>query len=230
MTRLGYQIPNFTYPGIGPAELFDVVARQAREADTSGFDTVLVMDHFYQISVNGARTEPMLEAYSLLAAIAARTEHAQLGTMVTGVTYRNPALLAKTVTTLDVISAGRAILGIGAAWNDDEHAGYGFDFPPLRERFERIALRRGKERLAERIEHRRQEVDAFCAFVDDRAGDPCELRGTQRLRHFLIRSERDRHGGDRVPGTSRRQLVRAGDDPGDRDDHQHLDQREGGHA
>ena len=138
ITRFGLQINSFTFPGVPDGELFERIAQIAVTADRSGFDSLWVMDHFYQISVNGARTEPMLEAYSLLAAIAARTERAQLGTMVTGVTYRNPALLAKTVTTLDVISAGRAILGIGAAWNDDEHAGYGFDFPPLRERFERL--------------------------------------------------------------------------------------------
>ena len=138
ITRFGLQINSFTFPGVPEEERFERIAQIAGTADRSGFDSLWVMDHFYQISVNGARTEPMLEAYSLLAAIAARTEHAQLGTMVTGVTYRNPALLAKTVTTLDVISSGRAILGIGAAWNDDEHAGYGFEFPPLRERFERL--------------------------------------------------------------------------------------------
>jgi F420-dependent oxidoreductase-like protein len=138
MTRFGLQINSFTFPGVPEDERFDRIAQIAGTADRSGFDSLWVMDHFYQISVNGARTEPMLEAYSLLAAIAARTEHAQLGTMVTGVTYRNPALLAKTVTTLDVISSGRAILGIGAAWNEDEHAGYGFEFPPLRERFDRL--------------------------------------------------------------------------------------------
>ena len=107
-------------------------------AEESGFDSVWVMDHFYQITGVGPRTDPMLEAYTLLGAIAARTERAGLGTMVTGVTYRNPAYLAKVVTTLDVISSGRAILGIGAAWNDDEHAGYGFGFPPVAERMERL--------------------------------------------------------------------------------------------
>jgi F420-dependent oxidoreductase-like protein len=138
ITRLGLQVNSFTFPGVPDEERFERIAQIARTAERSGFDSLWVMDHFYQISVNGARTEPMLEAYSLLTAIAARTERIQLGTMVTGVTYRNPALLAKTVTTLDVISSGRAILGIGAAWNEDEHRGYGFDFPPLRERFERL--------------------------------------------------------------------------------------------
>ena len=138
ITRLGLQVNSFTFPGVPDEERFERIAQIAGTAERSGFDSLWVMDHFYQISVNGARTEPMLEAYSLLAAIAARTERTQLGTMVTGVTYRNPALLAKIVTTLDVISSGRAILGIGAAWNEDEHTGYGFDFPPLRERFERL--------------------------------------------------------------------------------------------
>jgi F420-dependent oxidoreductase-like protein len=138
ITRFGLQINSFTFPGVPEGDRFERIAQIAVTAERSGFDSLWVMDHLYQISVNGARTEPMLEAYSLLAAIAARTDRAQLGTMVTGVTYRNPAMLAKTVTTLDVISAGRAILGIGAAWNEDEHRGLGVPFPPMGERFERL--------------------------------------------------------------------------------------------
>ena len=138
VTRFGLQIPNFTFAGVADGELFERVAQIAVAAEESGFDSVWVMDHFYQIGNVGPRTDPMLEGYTLLAAIAARTERAGLGTMVTGVTYRNPAYLAKVVTTLDVISSGRAILGIGAAWNDDEHAGYGFEFPPVAERMERL--------------------------------------------------------------------------------------------
>jgi F420-dependent oxidoreductase-like protein len=138
VTRFGLQINSFTYPGVADADLFERIAQIAGTAERSGFDSVWVMDHLYQIAVVGKRTEPMLEAYSLLSGIAARTSRAQLGTMVTGVTYRNPALLAKMVTTLDVISSGRAILGIGAAWNEEEHIGYGFDFPPLGERFDRL--------------------------------------------------------------------------------------------
>ncbi len=130
ITRFGLQIPNFTFPGVKDAELFERIAQIAVAAEESGFDSLWVMDHFYQIGNIGPRTDPMFEAYSLLSAIAARTERTSLGAMVTGVTYRNPAYLAKVVTTLDVISSGRAILGIGAAWNDDEHAGYGFGFPP----------------------------------------------------------------------------------------------------
>ena len=138
ITRFGLQIPNFTFPGVEDGELFERVAEIAVAAEGSGFDSVWVMDHFYQIANVGPRTDPMLEAYTLLAAIAASTERAGLGAMVTGVTYRNPAYLAKVVTTLDVISSGRAILGIGAAWNDDEHAGYGFGFPSVTERMERL--------------------------------------------------------------------------------------------
>ena len=138
VTRFGLQIPSFTYPAVEDRDLFTRVSEIAVTAEESGFDSVWVMDHFYQIAGVGPRTDPMLEAYTLLGALAARTTRASLGTMVTGVTYRNPAMLAKEVTTLDVISGGRAILGIGAAWNDDEHTGYGFDFPAVGERMDRL--------------------------------------------------------------------------------------------
>jgi F420-dependent oxidoreductase-like protein len=138
VTRLGLQIPNFTFPGVADADLFETITGIATTAENSGFDSVWVMDHLYQIEVVAPREDPMLEAYTLLGALAARTQQVALGTMVTGVTYRNPALLAKIVTTLDVISSGRAILGIGAAWNDDEHAGYGYDFPTAGERLDRL--------------------------------------------------------------------------------------------
>jgi F420-dependent oxidoreductase-like protein len=138
VTRFGLQIPNFTYPGVGDKDLFARVADIAGAAEESGFDSVWVMDHFYQIVGVGPRTDPMLEAYTLLGGLAARTQRVSLGTMVTGVTYRNPAQLAKEVTTLDILSGGRAILGIGAAWNEEEHVGYGFEFPPLGERLDRL--------------------------------------------------------------------------------------------
>jgi F420-dependent oxidoreductase-like protein len=138
VTRLGLQIPSFTVPGVADTDLFETIAGIATTAEEHGFDSVWVMDHLYQISMVGPKEDPMLEAYTLLAALAARTRSVSLGTMVTGVTYRNPALLAKIVSTLDVISSGRAILGIGAAWNDEEHAGYGFDFPPVKERMDRL--------------------------------------------------------------------------------------------
>jgi F420-dependent oxidoreductase-like protein len=138
VTRFGLQIPNFTFPGTADRDLFGRIAATAVAAEEAGFDSLWVMDHYYQIAGVGPRTDPMLEAYTLLGALAARTARASLGTMVTGVTYRNPAVLAKIVTTLDVISGGRAILGIGAAWNDDEHAGYGLSFPPVGERMARL--------------------------------------------------------------------------------------------
>ena len=138
VTRLGLQLPSFTYPGVSEAELFGRVAEIAETAEDSGFDSVWVMDHFYQIRFQGQPNEPMLECYTTLGGIAARTSRVRLGALVTGVTYRNPALLAKIVTTLDIVSSGRAILGIGAAWNEDEHRGHGFDFPPVPERFERL--------------------------------------------------------------------------------------------
>ncbi len=134
----GYHMPNFTFPGVPPERLFERVVDLACAAETAGFSLVTVMDHVYQIRGVGPETEPMLEAYTTLGALAARTSKVRLGTLVTGVTYRNPAMLAKQVTTLDVISRGRAILGIGAAWNEDEHRGYGFPFPPVRERMDRL--------------------------------------------------------------------------------------------
>ena len=134
----GYHIPNYTYPDASGPALFDRVVEQALAAEAAGFDLVTVMDHLYQIGGIGPETDPMLEAYTTLGALAAKTTKVKLATLVTGVTYRNPAMLAKMVTTLDVISKGRALLGIGAAWNDSEHAGYGFEFPPIAQRMERL--------------------------------------------------------------------------------------------
>jgi F420-dependent oxidoreductase-like protein len=134
----GFHMPTFTFPGVPGDRLFDRVAENAKAAENAGFDLVTVMDHFYQIRGIGPETEPMMEAYTTLSALATQTSRVKLGTLVTGVTYRNPALLAKMVTTLDVISKGRAILGIGAAWNEDEHIGYGFEFPPIKERMDRL--------------------------------------------------------------------------------------------
>jgi len=138
MTRLGYQIPNFTYPGVGSAELFDVVVAQAQAAEGSGFDTVLVMDHFYQLPMLGEPDANMLECYTTLGALARETSRVRLGALVTGNTYRNPALLAKVVTTLDIASKGRAQLGIGAGWFEFEHDSLGFEFNTFTERFEKL--------------------------------------------------------------------------------------------
>lgn len=134
----GFHMPNYTFPGVASEGLFDRVVHQAQAAEKAGFDLVTVMDHFYQIRGIGPETEPMMEAYTTLGALAASTSRVKLGTLVTGVTYRNPAVLAKIVTTLDVISKGRAIFGIGAAWNEDEHNGYGIEFPPIGKRMDRL--------------------------------------------------------------------------------------------
>jgi F420-dependent oxidoreductase-like protein len=138
MIRAGFQIPNFTYPDTAPEQLFETIAASAVAAENSGFDAVMVMDHFYQLPLLGPPDNEMLEGYTLLSALAARTSKVNLGTLVTGVTYRNPAILAKIVTALDVISGGRAFLGIGAAWYEQEHQALGVDFPSVKERFERL--------------------------------------------------------------------------------------------
>jgi F420-dependent oxidoreductase-like protein len=138
MTRLGYQIPNFTYPGVGPAQLFEAVAAQAAAADRSGFDTVLLMDHFYQLPMLGDPDAYMLESYTTLGALSQRTSNVRLGALVTGNTYRNPALLAKCVTALDIASGGRAQLGIGAGWFELEHQSLGFEFGTFGERFTKL--------------------------------------------------------------------------------------------
>lgn len=138
MTRLGYQIPNFTYPDVAPAALFDTVAAQAAAADRSGFDTVLLMDHFYQLPQLGQPDADMLECYTTLGALARETSTVRLGALVTGNTYRNPTVLAKIITALDVVSGGRAQLGIGAGWFELEHDSLGFEFGTFTDRFEKL--------------------------------------------------------------------------------------------
>jgi len=135
--RLGVQVSNFTWPE-GPTQLGATFGRIAEEADGAGFASFWVMDHFFQISMIGPAENDMLEGYSALAFAAARTKNIKLGTLVTGVTYRHPGILIKTATTLDVLSGGRAYLGIGAAWNEEEHRGLGIPYPPVAERFERL--------------------------------------------------------------------------------------------
>jgi F420-dependent oxidoreductase-like protein len=135
--KLGLHISDFTWPE-GAPRLGAVFADIAAAADEVGFDRVSVMDHLWQIGVNGPPEHEMLEAYTALGYLAARTKNVKLLTLVTGVTYRDPGLLAKAVTSLDVLSGGRAMLGIGAAWNEEESRGLGLLFPPTRERFERL--------------------------------------------------------------------------------------------
>ncbi|MGO8959735.1 MAG: LLM class F420-dependent oxidoreductase [Streptosporangiaceae bacterium] len=135
--KIGLQVPEFN--GAGSAEqLGSKLTAVARTADESGFDSIAVMDHFFQIGMVGPPDHYMLEAYTTLGYLAACTSRARLLTLVTGVVYRHPGVLAKIVTTLDVLSGGRAWLGIGAAWNQEEAAGLGIPFPPLAERFERL--------------------------------------------------------------------------------------------
>ena len=134
---LGFHIADFTWNG-GPSELAPTLGRVAREAEAGGIARLTVMDHFWQIGPVGAPEESMLEAYTTLGYLAAVTERVLLHTLVTGVVYREPGFLAKVVSTLDVLSGGRAGLGIGAAWFQEEAEGLGFAFPPLGERFERL--------------------------------------------------------------------------------------------
>jgi len=135
--KLGLQIYSFTWPG-GPEAIGPTLARSVRTADEVGFDSIWVMDHFWQIGPPDSELQPMLEGWTTLGFLAAHSERARLGLMVGGVHYRNPGLWVKAATTLDVLSGGRAWLGIGAAWNQAESEGLGFPFPPLRERFEML--------------------------------------------------------------------------------------------
>lgn len=135
--RVGLQIPSFSWPG-GPSELGSKLAEIAKTADETGFASIWVMDHFFQIEGIGPAEEPMLEGYTTLGYLAAITRQARLGLMVTGVVYRYPGILAKTVSTLDVLSGGRAHLGIGAAWFEREAVALGVPYPALKERFERL--------------------------------------------------------------------------------------------
>lgn len=135
--RLGLQVSYFSWPD-APASIGPTFGRIARDAEAAGMASLWVMDHFFQIQGIGPPELEMLEAYTTLGFAAGQTSRIELGTLVTGVTYRHPGVLVKTVTTLDVLSGGRAWLGIGAAWNEEEHRGLGVPYPPLRERFERL--------------------------------------------------------------------------------------------
>lgn len=135
---LGLHLPNFNYPDTGPEQVFERLVEIAATAERSGFSSISLMDHLHQIPGVGPQTNWMFEGSTMLAALAARTSNVTFGLLVGGVTYRNPALHAKAATTLDIISGGRAWLGLGAAWFEDEHRAYGFEFPPLKERFERL--------------------------------------------------------------------------------------------
>lgn len=135
--RLGVHLVRFDFPG-GPVAIAPTLVEVARAADDSGIDTLSLMDHYFQLEFLGDAGEPMLEGYTTLGFLAAHTARVELALLMSGVSYRHPGLLAKIVATLDVLSGGRAALGIGAAWNEREHRGLGVPFPPLRERFERL--------------------------------------------------------------------------------------------
>jgi len=135
--KIGLQINNFTWPGAA-GQIGPTLSTIAKTADAAGFDSIGVMDHFFQIRAIGPSEQEMLEAYTTLGFLAAHTRRAKLMTFVTGVHYRHPGILAKIVTTLDVLSGGRAWLGIGAGWNEEESRALGVPFPPLKERFEML--------------------------------------------------------------------------------------------
>lgn len=135
--RFGTHFMNFTFPG-GPTAIASTLSDTARAADEAGAAWFTCMDHYFQMEQVGGPSSPMLEGYTSLAFVAAQTTRIRLGLLVTGVTYRPPGLLAKIVSTLDVLSGGRAMLGLGAAWYEREHRGLGVDYPPIAERFERL--------------------------------------------------------------------------------------------
>src|SRR4051812_46812892 len=136
--QLDLHLPNFNYPGVGPEAVFERLVDIATAAEQAGFTSVSLMDHYHQIPPVGPPQNFMFDGSTMLAGIAARTQNIALGLLVGGATYRNPAQHAKITTTLDIISGGRAFHGIGAGWFEDEHDAYGFRFPPISERFERL--------------------------------------------------------------------------------------------
>jgi F420-dependent oxidoreductase-like protein len=172
---LSLHLPNFNYPDTPPEALFEKLVAIATTAEESGYSSITVMDHLHQIPGVGPRTNFMLEGNTILAGLAARTQRVSLGLLVGGVMYRNPALLAKMTTTIDVISGGRAVLGLGAAWFEEEHRAYGFPFPPLRERFEHLedALRIARAMFTEE----EPTVEGRHHSVRDILNNPRPLRG-----------------------------------------------------
>jgi F420-dependent oxidoreductase-like protein len=172
---LDLHVVNFNYPDVPAERLFERVAEVAQAAEASGYSSVSVMDHLHQIAPVGPPELWMLEGNLTLAALAARTSRVSLGLLVGGVTYRNPALLAKMATTLDVISGGRAIFGIGAAWFEAEHLAYGYRFPPLKERFEHLedALRIARAMFTQE----KATVRGTHHHVDQVMNNPKPLRG-----------------------------------------------------
>lgn len=173
--QLDLHVPNFNWPDTPPEAFFDTLVDIALTAERSGFSSISMMDHLHQIPGVGPADNWMMEGNAILAALGARTSTIHLGLLVGGVTYRNPALLAKQTTTIDVISGGRAVLGLGAAWYEAEHVAYGFDFPPLKERFERLedALRIARAMFTEEV----ASVVGTHYRVDGAFNNPKPIRG-----------------------------------------------------
>jgi F420-dependent oxidoreductase-like protein len=172
---LDLHVPNFNYPDVEPDQVFDKLVEIAQTIERSGFSSISLMDHLHQIPGVGPQENWMFEGNTMLAALAARTSTLTLGTLVGGVTYRNPALLAKITTTLDIISGGRAWLGIGAAWFEAEHVAYGFDFPALKERFER--MEEALQIMRAMFTQERATVAGTHYQVDGALNNPKPLRG-----------------------------------------------------
>src|SRR4051794_10330715 len=172
---LDLHMPNFNYPGVAPEGLLDHLVKMAETAESSGFTSITMMDHLHQIPPVGTQDRYMFDGNTVLAALAGRTSQIHLGLLVGGVTYRNPALFAKITTGIDVLSGGRAFLGIGAAWFEDEHKAYGYDFPPLKERFERLedALRIARAMFTEE----RATVEGTHHSVHGAYNNPKPIRG-----------------------------------------------------
>ena len=173
--QLDLHLPNFNHPDTTPETLFDKLTDIARTAEDAGFSSISVMDHLHQIPGVGPRTNWMLEGNAVIAALAARTERINLTLLVGGVAYRNPALHAKITTTIDIISGGRAVHGLGAGWYEEEHLAYGYGFPPLKERFERLedALRISRAMFTEE----EPTVEGTHHSVKDVLNNPKPLRG-----------------------------------------------------
>jgi F420-dependent oxidoreductase-like protein len=172
---LDLHLPNFNYPDTGPDQVFERLVEIASTAERSGFSSISLMDHLHQIPGVGPQTNWMFEGSTMLAALAARTSKVTLGLLVGGVTYRNPALHAKVATTLDIISGGRAWLGLGAAWFEDEHRAYGVEFPPLKERF--VMLEEALQIARAMFTQERASFEGQYFRVDGALNNPKPLRG-----------------------------------------------------
>ena len=173
--QLNLHLPNFNFPGVGPEEVFARLVDIVRTAEASGFTSVTLMDHYHQIPPVGPPENYMFEGNTMLAGLAARTERINLGLLVGGVTYRNPAQHAKITTTLDVVSGGRAFHGIGAGWFEEEPKAYGYAFPSLKERFERLEdhLRIARAMVTQE----RATVHGTHHSIEDAYNNPKPLRG-----------------------------------------------------